>query len=541
MDTPIKNMPSHLTVRPGADPNKTYATGRGVTSPGFAGHPHPFIIHCVDADGNAVEAGGHQFHPVITGPNGKSVPCDLKDNGDGTYSGCYTPDKVGDYVVDLKMDKDGKLKGIKDNPFRIQVKEPADPSKSYAEGEGIEFAVDNRPAKFKVYAKDKNGRPVTGLTEGEWLAVKLTDPNSDPNGDGPSLFPSSVVDNGDGSYDCEYNADTPGDYVLDVQIAEESIKEMPKALQVLPGVDASNTEVTGPGVESGLPGQPLDFTVQAKDKAGNNVPVGGDDFRCKVTGPDGRQIPCDLKDNGDGTYSGCYEPKEPGDYTVELEVNDDPNKVGDSPYTCTVGEGSDAGKSYCKGPGWKYAYDNKPTQFTVYCNDVNGEPVIGESLNIKMIQIDDVKQKSVMQKLMNKVDKYMLQKKEEEDKKWQLERAATRKAKGLPPIEETDGDVHCDVTDNGDGTYLVEYCARLPGTYECNVMVGYAEKHVKKSPKKIPVRWRCPNAPCAHTQSEMHAHIHETEEENEILKAKLRELPNGVQILEELKASGKIK
>lgn len=540
-DEPIQDMPSHLSVHPGADPSRTYATGRGVKSPGFAGLPHPFTIHCVDPNGNPVNVGGHTFHPVITGPNGKDIPCDLKDNGDGTYSGCYTPDKIGDYVVNLKMDKNGKLKGIKDNPFRIKVKEPADPNKSYAEGDGIDFATDNRPAKFKVYAKDKKGRPVTGLTEGDWLAVKITDPKNDPNGEGESLFPAKIQDNGDGSYDVEYEADTPGDYNLDVTIAEESISNMPKELKCIPGVDASNTEVTGPGVESGLPGQPLPFTVQAKDKYGNNVPVGGDDFRAKVTGPNGEDIPCDLKDNGDGTYTGQYEPTEPGDYTVELEVNDDENKVGDSPYTCTVGEGSDPGKSYCKGQGWQYAYDNKPAVFTVHCNDANGNPVIGETVRVKMIQVDDKKEKNLLESLIAKVDKYMLQKKEEEDKKWAAERAADRRSKGLPPIEDTDGDVMCDVTPNGDGTYKVEYVARIPGTYECHVQVGYKGEHVKKSPKKIPVRWRCPNAPCAHTCTIITDDLREVEDQNEILKQELRKLPGGAAILEKLLREGKIK
>jgi len=521
LDTPIKDMPSSLTVRPGADPSRTYATGRGVKSPGFAGLPHPFIIHCVDPDGNPVEVGGQNFIPTVTGPNGKTVDCPLKDNGDGTWSGEYTPDKIGNYVVDIKMDKNGKLKGIKDNPFRIQVKEPADPNKSYAEGDGIEFAVDNRPNKFKVFAKDKRGKPVTGLTEGEWLTVKLTDPKNDPNGEGPSLFPARIQDNGDGSYDVEYDADVPGDYVLDVQIAEQSIKDMPKELTCHPGTDAANTTVTGPGVESGLPGQPLEFTVQAKDKHGNNVPVGGDDFRCDITGPNGENIPCDIKDNGDGTYTGVYEPTEAGDYTVMLEVNDDENKVGNSPYTCHVGKGSDPGKSYCKGPGWQYAYDNKETEFTVYCFDADGSPVVGEKVQVQMIQVDDQKQKTVLQNLIGNVDKYMLQKKKEEDQKWEKERAAQRKAKGLPPIEETDGDVMCDVTDNGDGTYTVQYCARIPGTYKCNVQVGPDAEHVKKSPKKIPVRWRCPNAPCAHTMKETYEELQSAKEEIELLKAKL--------------------
>merc|ERR1712087_827062 len=103
---------------------------------------------------------------------------------------------------------------------------------------------------------------------------------------------------------------------------------------------------------------------------------------------------------------GAYEPKIPGDYIIELTVNDDPNKVGESPYTCTVKEGADANKCYCKGPGWKYAYDYEPTEFTVWCFDANGDPVEGEIVNVTMIQMDDHKQNGYLQSLINKVDKY---------------------------------------------------------------------------------------------------------------------------------------
>lgn len=536
---PIQDMPSPLVVSPGVDPSQTYATGKGVKSPGFFGKHHPFTIHTADPMGNPIEAGGTEFVATITSPNGRTTSCEIQDNGDGTYSGDYVPNQLGKWTVDLKMDKKGKFKGIKENPFTVHVKEPADPNKSYAEGEGIDYAVDNRPGVFTVYAKDKNGRPVSGLTEGDWLDVKLTDPNSDPNGEGDSLFPVRINDNGDGSYNVEYDATEPGDYVLDVTIDDESIKDMPKNLKVMPGVDASNTEVTGPGVESGLPGRPLPFVIQAKDKDGNNVPVGGDDFRANVIGPDGQSVPCDIKDNGDGTYTGTYDPKQPGDYKVELAVNDDPNKVGDSPYTCHVGEGSDPGKSYCKGPGWRYAYDNKPTQFVVHCNDVNGEPVLGEMIKVTMIQIDNKKQKCCLQNLINKVDKYMIQKKADEDKKFLDERAASRRERGLPPIEETEGDVPFDIIDNGDGTYKVEYCARLPGTYQLSVQVGYNETHVKKSPKNIPVRWRCPNAPCAYTQNEFHEEIREVNEQNEVLIEELRKL-GGNTLINKLRNEGRI-
>lgn len=142
--------------------------------------------------------------------------------------------------------------------------------------------------------------------------------------------------------------------------------------------------------------------------------------------------------------------------------------------------------------------------------------------------------------LIDKVDKYMLQKKQDEDKKLAEELAAERKAKGLPSIDEIDGDVPCDVFPNGDGTYTVEYVAAQAGTYQCHVQVGIAGNHVKKSPKKIPVRWRCPNAPCQCTMKELQGDINEGEDSIEILKQAILGLQGGNKALQKLKEEGKI-
>ncbi len=56
----------------------------------------------------------------------------LCDNHDGTSTGEYKVEKPGD-EVDVTLHGDH----IKDAPFRVNVKPSADPSKSYAEGQGL--------------------------------------------------------------------------------------------------------------------------------------------------------------------------------------------------------------------------------------------------------------------------------------------------------------------------------------------------------------------------------------------------------------------
>lgn len=512
-DALIKDMPSALTVYKGADPLQTYATGRGVSSPGFVGRQHPFVIHTVDRDGNPLTTGGNKFDIKVAGPTGP-LPIKLVDNNDGTYSGSYKPDAIGNHRVEIKLIKGDASPHIKDSPFNIGVKQGADPLKSYAEGEGTKFATDNRPGLFKVFAFDKDGRPVTG----EWVDVKIKDPKTGAD----AGFPIDIKDNNDGTYDVRYDADTPGQFKLDVTIDDKSIRDMPTSITIYPGVDPSKTIVEGPGVSEGMLGKELPFLVRAMDKHGNPMQCGGDSFKPTVLDPHGNELPCKIVDNGDGTYSGSYTPLETGDHTVSLLANDMPDKVGNSPYTCHVRPAGDGSKSYAKGKGWRYAYDNQPTGFVVHVNDENGKPVVGERLKISMNKDPSNEKQSLFSKLLCQVDDYVLKKKQENTRKLVAERRAQRAAEGKQ-ADQQDSDVPCDITDNGDGTYTVDYVASDAGAYLIEVLVGSGQ-HIQESVKKIMVEWTCPNVPCRHTNDELREAKEALEEEVRQLKARLTAL-----------------
>jgi len=252
----------------------------------------------------------------------------------------------------------------------------------------------------------------------------------------------------------------------------------------------------------------LPFTVRAIDGNGNPVKFGGDNFQVTVVGPDGK-VPCDLKDNGDGTYSGKYFPKKPGTYVVDLTVNDQPDHVGKSPYKCQVRAAGDASKSYAKGKGWRYCYDNQPTSFTVYVKDEKGQPVTGETLAFSMTDRSSQEFKDQLAARIAQVDPYMLKKKADMDAKAAAERG----------VEIKQGDVPAKITDNNDGTYTVAYTAVIPGEYQINVQIH--GKPIKDAPKTIKCHWSCPNAPCAHTMEELHKTIAEQRDQIYQLQKKL--------------------
>jgi hypothetical protein len=201
--------------------------------------------------------------------------------------------------------------------------------------------------------------------------------------------------------------------------------------------------------------------------------------------------------------------KKPGMFTVDLTVNNQPDHVGKAPYKCKVRAAGDASKSYAKGKGWRYCYDNQPTSFTVYVKDEKGAPVVGEELEITMSDCSSQEFKDALAARIAQVDPYMLKKKADQDAKAAAERG----------YEVTKGDVPCRFTDNKDGTYTVNYTAIIPGEYSLNVKVN--GQPIKDAPKVIKCHWSCPNAPCAHGMEELHQTIAEQRDQIYQLQKKL--------------------
>jgi len=71
---------------------------------------------------------------------------------------------------------------------------------------------------------------------------------------------------------------------------------------------AKFSTASGAGLTSATTIAPADFTVQAKNKFGNNLTKGGNDVKVEVKGPRGSApVVASVKDNNDGTYSISYQ------------------------------------------------------------------------------------------------------------------------------------------------------------------------------------------------------------------------------------------
>jgi uncharacterized protein (DUF2141 family) len=273
-----------------ANAGKSWAEGPGLVE-GKTTRNNPFTIHAVDGDGKPVPHGGDPFVVGISGPS--SSPADIKDNGDGTYSVNYVVDTPGDYTVDVSLHG----QPIKDSPFRVLIKPNVDPNFSYAEGPGLEGAVDNEEAHFTIFARDGYDQPRT--EGGDDFTVVI---------DGPEPVTVNVVDNGDGTYAVSYLPLVAGDYVIHVNLEGQPIKNSPHSVKVTEGIDLQNTGFTT-----------FSFTIQTRDKNKQSRTFGGDLFQVDSTGP--AVLDIQTTDNQDGSYTASFTPPLPGEYSFIVKFN----------------------------------------------------------------------------------------------------------------------------------------------------------------------------------------------------------------------------
>jgi len=153
----------------------------------------------------------------------------------------------------------------------------------------------------------------------------------DSNGD---LMPVEIKDNGDGTYHVTYQPKDPGTYHVEViernatnPLYYDHIKNSPIDVLIDPGTDASQSIAYGPGLEPGNydTADKLNFTIEARDKAGKPIKQGGDDFHVDIQGPEG-PLDAEVLDNGDGTYSVSYAPTGPGPHDIAVTLDDVPIK-----------------------------------------------------------------------------------------------------------------------------------------------------------------------------------------------------------------------
>jgi len=234
-------------------------------------------------------------------------------------------DKPGEYTVEATLDG----KPIKDAPFKVLI-ENARAGNSWAEGPGLEGGQQYKEGVFTIHAVDTDGNP--RKDGGDPFKVEISGVDSPK---------ANVTDNHNGTYGVTYLPKKHGEYNITVTLHGENIKDSPFHVAIKPAPNAGKSWAEGPGLLDAWDNEPAYFTIHAVDEDGNPREDGGDIFDVKISGPE--EVTPKVVDNGDGTYSVTYEPKEPGNYTIGVTLEG--KNIKDSPFKVKCREGTDADNS----------------------------------------------------------------------------------------------------------------------------------------------------------------------------------------------------
>lgn len=394
--TPLFDSPATVVVEHNtgfhdeADARWSEAVGAGVESIAV-GQPAEFKILAKNRYGNPLSTGGADFHCDLKTEGTEKEGVEVVDNNDGTYFVSYTPTANAEHQVEVTLDD----WHIHKSPFfvpiggaagaakavEVEVAPPrADASSSVPFGPGYDSATVGETATFTIQAKDADWNNLK--QGGDNFQVGVTAPDG-------SKAPASITDNGDGTYTVSYTPAVPGNHDVDVTLDGESIAYCPFTVPVKQNTAAENTTISGSGLEKATTTEPAVFTIQAKDKNGNPVTVGGDGFYVTVTPPSGsKPVIAEVTDNGDGTYTVEYQPTAPGDHKVEVFLNNgNADEAVGAPVVVPVTQTTDARKSVAYGPGFEDASTGNPAVFMIRAKDAKGNNVTrgGDKFEAKLV------------------------------------------------------------------------------------------------------------------------------------------------------------
>lgn len=264
----------------------------------------------------------------------------MKAINNSTFDAVYHPTKEGRYRVMISFGG----QEIPKSPFDVMVG-PKKVSSIVAFGPGLHSGIVNQPACFVVETNGETGA----------LGFSVA---------GPSQAKIECIDNGDGSALVKYHPTAPGEYAVHILCDEEDIPKSPYMAQVIvqpPDVNPENVKVYGPGVEpnSVEVGKKTEFFID--HKAAGVAPL-----EIKVNDTQGRAIPVQISEKGEGVKQVYYTPANAKPHTVE--VNYGGVAAPNSPFRVYVNAPLNPAKVQAFGP-WVDNSDLKPYQPTHFIVD----------------------------------------------------------------------------------------------------------------------------------------------------------------------------
>ncbi|XP_051163533.1 filamin-A isoform X2 [Leptopilina boulardi] len=477
------------------DPSKVTASGPGLQPVGnVINRPTFFDVFTKDAGRGVPEV-------VVLDPLKNMIPVKLRQTSPDIWRCEYVSPVLGLHSVNIFFA--GKL--IPDSPMGVNFSPVSDAKKCRAYGRGL------LPNGVRV--KDDADFTITTKDAGEGV------PEVRVIGPGGVNLPAQLTKVDATTYKCVYNPVKDGRHVVMVTYGGKEIRKSPFEVNVGP-YKQSNIRVFGPGLYGGVVGHPAKFTVDTNGETGA--------LGFSIEGPSKAKIDC--FDNGDGTADVTYYPTAAGPYAVHILC--DGEDIPKSPYIANIIPKADydPDKVEVHGPGIQPegVSSNKPTNFTIDTKKAGKAPLevkIQDGLGREVpLKIDDkrdgtyqchytptsgsqhvvmvnyggvaVKKSPYRVKVAAPLNPALvaafgpgLEKNVKSNTPTHFNVNCREAGPGALEVtlKNPEGrDLPISLTDNEDGTYVVDYCPPTPGPYTVNL--NYGGLKVPNTPLKVDVQ-----------------------------------------------------
>ncbi|CAD5230269.1 unnamed protein product [Bursaphelenchus okinawaensis] len=222
------------------------------------------------------------------------IPVRLQEKSNNIYKAVYTPLAGGDYELIVKIDG----KPLREQPFVVHVQSFTTPAGQIeVDTKNLKLGIINEDIKTVIDARKAGSGQLSAQCEGP-----------------TQLEYCELYDNRDGTYVLRVQPKELGRHVLSIKYANEHVPGSPFVFNVSNPPDASKVKVYGPGVEHGILATfKSNFVVETKGAGAGQLTV-------RVRGPKGAfNVEMQRDRQQDRTIHCKYEPKEPGDYQVEVK------------------------------------------------------------------------------------------------------------------------------------------------------------------------------------------------------------------------------
>jgi filamin len=286
----IPNFPVRVSAPEVSDPSKVRVHGPAIERPVTALEPTYFIVDCSSAGPGDVAIS-------LVDHRGLDVPVTTTDNKNNSFKVAFEPARAGTYQASIYF-ADQELPR---SPYQVKVERGLrshDASKVRVYGNGVEptGVLASLPVSFTVDTTQAGDADVEIIIE-------------DPTG---NCIRPEVIDNGMGIYSVTYTPEDVGCYTIPVKFGGDQVPASPFRVGVAEVGDASKVKFVD-AVSTMIPvGEECIINLDTSEAGQGRI-------TCRIGSNAESDVDIDIIDNGDGTISVMYTPRQPGAYTLEIK------------------------------------------------------------------------------------------------------------------------------------------------------------------------------------------------------------------------------